>query len=122
MLITCLTCNQALNFNELSIQLQQDPAIQQAYAAQQPNLQQLQAIQQAEVWIAAQRERDRVWGPIVIMLLVALFAWSINYLLNSIPRVSELTPEEREQMQEQIEEFLRQLNNTFTEFFNNNQM
>ena len=135
--ITCPQCNQTLNFIELPIELQEDADIQQAYNAQQDNApqvqaQQIQAQQQAnaqqqqwqqvEAAVAAHRERERIWGPIVIMLLVALFAWSINYLLNSIPRVSELTPEEREQMQEQIEEFLRQLNNTFTEFFNNNQM
>jgi hypothetical protein len=133
--ITCPLCAAIFNFNQLPVQLQQDPDIQQAYNAFLANPQQVQALQQANaqqqqqqqqqlLWQqaqaaqAAQRERERVWGPIVMMLFVALIAWSINYLLNSIPRLSELTPEEREQM----EEFLTQLNNTFTEFFNNNQM
>ena len=131
--ITCPKCNAVLNFDQLPIELQNDADIQEAYNAQQANAPQIQAQQQAndqqlqaqqqgwqqaELANVAMRERERVWGPTVLVVLVAAFGMILTNFLMSLPRIDELTPEEREQMREQMEEFIRQLNNTFAEFFN----
>ena len=129
--ITCPTCDIALNFNQLPVQLQQDPAIQQVYNAQQANPQlvraQLVEAQQQnnriqlldiddddeDTWAddnSALRELFRVF-LLPILLLFATIA-IINTLIEQ--RAGNMVAEQWEQ----IEEFIRQLNNLLIEYLN----
>jgi hypothetical protein len=115
--ITCPQCNQTLNFNELPIELQEDADIQQAYAAQYP--QQPQVVQNALVALGVQNPRVLNFInnlPLVFWLFNAIFFIIMAAKINDVLVNPENYPPEHV---EQIHEFLRQLNNIFTDLFNN---
>ena len=109
--ITCQQCGQPVNFADLAPELQNDPDIQQAYAAQNP------IVPLLNLGVQNQRVLDFIDNiPLLLWLssAVLFIYWAIT-VNDVLANPANYPPEHVEQ----IHEFLRQLNNMFADLFNN---
>jgi hypothetical protein len=121
--INCSTCDVTLNFNQLPIQLQNDPDIQQAYAAQQAQpQQQAQPEELQQILDMPDDDFEDDWADNISFLssTFRLF-WPLLLLLAIITILNTLTEQwavGAGEQWEQINEFIRQLNNILMEYLN----